>query len=167
MQPLMWLPGVTWGGQMPVAVAGWAPLHAALHLSRRVVPCSTHTCYCLTADLCFCLLRVQAFAVSDQAVRLVKQGWFQEQAEPSGVSTLRNPAEPKHERPVIVAGKDQGEVDNDYFLIPVNILDHEGALYSAFPIENRLLPQGVWRLTVWHFALKWCSNSDASQPSQQ
>ena len=28
--------------------------------------------------------------------------------------------------PVIVAGKDQGEVDNDYLLIPVNILDHEG-----------------------------------------
>lgn len=50
--------------------------------------------------------------------------------------------EPKNERPAIVAGKDQGEVDNDYLLIPVNILDHEGPLSSSFPIENRLLPQG-------------------------
>ena len=50
--------------------------------------------------------------------------------------------EPKKERPVIVAGKDQGEVDNDYLLLPVNILDHEGPLSSSFPIENRLLPQG-------------------------
>ena len=43
---------------------------------------------------------------------------------------------------MIVAGKDQGEVDNDYLLIPVNILDHEGPLSSSFPVENRLLPQG-------------------------
>ena len=50
--------------------------------------------------------------------------------------------EPKNERPVVVAGKDQGEVDNDYLLIPVNILDHEGPLSAAFPVENRLLPQG-------------------------
>ena len=47
---------------------------------------------------------------------------------------------------MIVAGKDQGEVDNDYLLIPVNILDHEGPLSSSFPIENRLLPQGQTRL---------------------
>ncbi len=50
--------------------------------------------------------------------------------------------EPQHKAPVIVAGKDVGEVDNDYLLIPVNILDHEGPLSATFPIENRLLPQG-------------------------
>ena len=44
----------------------------------------------------------------------------------------------------MVAGKDQGEVDNDYLLIPVNILDHEGPLSAAFPVENRLLPQGEY-----------------------
>ena len=44
---------------------------------------------------------------------------------------------------MIVAGKDQGEVDNDYLLIPVNILDHEGPLGAAFPVENRLLPQSA------------------------
>ncbi|CAK0786439.1 hypothetical protein CVIRNUC_009652 [Coccomyxa viridis] len=84
----------------------------------------------------------EAFQVSDQAVRLWQEGWFQGSAQPSGVSVLRNPKEPKNERPVVVAGKDQGEVDNDYLLIPVNILDHEGPLSAAFPVENRLLPQG-------------------------
>ena len=51
--------------------------------------------------------------------------------------------EPKQKQPVIVAGKDVKEVDNDYFLIPVKIMDHEGPLKTSFPIENRLLPQGV------------------------
>lgn len=44
---------------------------------------------------------------------------------------------------MIVAVKDLGEVDNDYFLIPVGIRDHEGSLFSSFPVENRLLPQGA------------------------
>lgn len=44
---------------------------------------------------------------------------------------------------MIVAVKDLGEVDNDYFLIPVGIRDHEGPLHTSFPIENRLLPQGA------------------------
>ena len=42
-----------------------------------------------------------------------------------------------------MAVKDLGEVDNDYFLIPVGIRDHESGLASSFPVENRLLPQGV------------------------
>ena len=47
---------------------------------------------------------------------------------------------------MIVAGKDVKEVDNDYFLIPVKIMDHEGPLKTNFAIENRLLPQGALRL---------------------
>ena len=50
--------------------------------------------------------------------------------------------DPKDASPVIVAGKDEGEVDNDYFLIPVPVKDHEGPLENKFPLENRLLPQG-------------------------
>ncbi|DBA78069.1 hypothetical protein WJX79_008629 [Trebouxia sp. C0005] len=84
----------------------------------------------------------EAFQVSDQCVKLVKAGWFDVQKEPSGVSTLTNPKEPTQKQPVIVAGKDVKEVDNDYFLIPVKIMDHEGPLTAGFPIENRLLPQG-------------------------
>ncbi len=60
--------------------------------------------------------------------------------------------EREKKKPVIVAGKDQGEVDNDYLLIPVNILDHEGPLSSSFPIENRLLPQG--QTFSWKSSLK-------------
>ena len=52
--------------------------------------------------------------------------------------------EPRVEKPIIVAGKDEAEVDNDFFLIPVKIADHEGPLTSDFSIENRLLPQGDW-----------------------
>lgn len=32
-------------------------------------------------------------------------------------------------------------MDNDYFLVPVNILGHDGPLTTSFPVENRLLPQ--------------------------
>ena len=75
-------------------------------------------------------------------MRLWKEGWFQPEDGPSGTSVLLNPSEPKNATPVILAGKDVGEVDNDYFLIPVGIRDHEGPLGSSFAIENRLLPQG-------------------------
>lgn len=37
-----------------------------------------------------CCRRAHA-QVSDQAVRLWQEGWFQDSAEPSGVSVLRNP----------------------------------------------------------------------------
>ncbi|GAB4815563.1 hypothetical protein N2152v2_002609 [Parachlorella kessleri] len=84
----------------------------------------------------------EAFQVSDQCVKLNREGWFQPQAEPSGVSMMSNPKDPSDKAPVIVAGKDVAEVDNDYFLLPVSILDHEGPLMAAFPVENRLLPQG-------------------------
>ncbi|PSC72970.1 NPL4 1 [Micractinium conductrix] len=89
----------------------------------------------------------EVFQVSDQCVKLWRDGWFQEQqGEPSGASQLRNPKDPKDETPVIVAGKDQGEVDTDYFLIPVAVRDHEGPLENKFPVENRLLPQGTAEL---------------------
>eukprot|EP00884_Botryococcus_braunii_P003696 jgi/Botrbrau1/13327/Bobra.0334s0005.1 len=85
----------------------------------------------------------EAFQVSDQCVRLVKDGWFANAtANTTGVTVMQNPKDPKRKDPVILAGKDAGEVDNDYFLIPVKILDHEGPLKTTFPIENRLLPQG-------------------------
>lgn len=37
------------------------------------------------------MLLLQAFQVSDQAVRLLRDGWFQQQDQPSGESTLRDP----------------------------------------------------------------------------
>eukprot|EP00246_Nothoceros_aenigmaticus_P008445 TRINITY_DN23124_c0_g1_i1.p1 TRINITY_DN23124_c0_g1~~TRINITY_DN23124_c0_g1_i1.p1 ORF type:complete len:116 (-),score=18.60 TRINITY_DN23124_c0_g1_i1:964-1311(-) len=39
---------------------------------------------------------------------------------------------------VVIAGKDSRDVDNDFFLVPVKILDHQGPLSCSFPVENRL-----------------------------
>ena len=65
------------------------------------------------------------------------------------MSTLKDPREPTKEKPVIVAGKDTNRVDNEWFLCPVKILDHEGMLSSDFPIENRLTPQGMSELKAY------------------
>ncbi|KAJ9529335.1 hypothetical protein QJQ45_008013, partial [Haematococcus lacustris] len=99
----------------------------------------------------------EAFQCSKQCVQLAKDGWLVPPGgSPGGVTQLRNPADPAAKEPVMVAarvvswslsaGKDAGEVDNDYFLCPVKIADHEGPLTSSFPIENRLLPQGKTEL---------------------
>ena len=64
--------------------------------------------------------------------------------------------EPTQKQPVIVAGKDVKEVDNDYFLIPVKIMDHEGPLTAGFPIENRLLPQGKQTVCVSVYIIYCC-----------
>jgi len=85
-------------------------------------------------------VHVEAFQVSQQCVKLYQNGWVQDQAEPTGTTLLRNPKEPKNEMPVILNSKDVGEVDNDFFLVPVPIMDHEGPLQSSFPVENRLFP---------------------------
>ena len=67
--------------------------------------------------------------------------------------------EPSQKQPVIVAGKDVKEVDNDYFLIPVKIMDHEGPFSADFPIENRLLPQGTSDACTQLYALEYISNT--------
>ena len=47
------------------------------------------------SQYCVAMSRTQMWAwlvqVSDQAVRLWQEGWFQGSAQPSGVSVLRNP----------------------------------------------------------------------------
>jgi len=56
---------------------------------------------------------------------------------------MQYPADPSSADPVMVSGRGASEVDNDYFLCPVKILDHEGPLLTQFPVENRLVPQTV------------------------
>ena len=89
-------------------------------------------------------VHLEAFQVSAQCVKLWKEGWFQldATAPPSNMITVRNPKDPRDKTPVIVSRKDVGEVDVDYFLVPVGIKDHQSPLHHGFPIENRLLPQG-------------------------
>jgi nuclear protein localization family protein 4 len=85
-------------------------------------------------------IHFEAFQVSEQCVRLYKEGWFSE----GGTSTLKvtNPKDTRDATPVIVGGKDTSEVDVDYFLVPVSIKDHESIVMNSFAIENRLLAQG-------------------------
>lgn len=90
----------------------------------------------------------EAFQVSAQCVKLWEEGWFQVAPgeEPSGTIPVRNPKDPQDKTPIIVSRKDVGEVDADYFLVPVGIKDHEGPVMTSFPIENRFLPQGTSEL---------------------
>eukprot|EP00879_Flechtneria_rotunda_P015340 GHRR01016036.1.p1 GENE.GHRR01016036.1~~GHRR01016036.1.p1 ORF type:complete len:378 (+),score=128.22 GHRR01016036.1:953-2086(+) len=85
----------------------------------------------------------EAFQCSEQAVQLAKDGWFQQEQEPSGVSKMKNPKEPGVEQAIIVAGKDADSVDNDWFLCAMAIQDHTGPLLTSFPVENRLIPQSA------------------------
>jgi nuclear protein localization family protein 4 len=93
----------------------------------------------------------EAYQCSRQCVKLNKEGWFdpEEEGKYTGVSTLKDPREPSKEKPVIVAGKDTSRVDNEWFLCPVKILDHEGLFSADFPVENRLTPQGTGELKAY------------------
>ncbi|KAG5231813.1 NPL4 protein [Salix suchowensis] len=75
----------------------------------------------------------EAFQMSDMCIRLFKEGWFE--------TEIREDADPKlsiMKKDVVVGSKDVKEVDNDFFLVVVKILDHLGPLSSTFPIENRI-----------------------------
>ncbi|KAJ4957147.1 hypothetical protein NE237_013930 [Protea cynaroides] len=77
----------------------------------------------------------EAFQMSDMCVRLFKEGWFE--------TDIAADADPKlswMKKDVVVGVKDTKEVDNDFFLVVVKILDHQGPLSSTFPIENRNTP---------------------------
>ncbi|KAH1107194.1 hypothetical protein J1N35_010962 [Gossypium stocksii] len=74
----------------------------------------------------------EAFQMSDMCVKLFKEGWF--------VTEFGEDDDPKlskMKKEVVVGGKDVKEVDNDFFLVVVKIIDHQGPLSSTFPIENR------------------------------
>ncbi|CAM6129389.1 unnamed protein product [Calypogeia fissa] len=74
----------------------------------------------------------EAFQLSDQCVKLLKDGWFVED-----VGDL-DPKLSRMNKDVVILGKDTRDVDNDFFLVLVKILDHQGTLSTSFPIENRI-----------------------------
>ncbi|KFK37550.1 hypothetical protein AALP_AA4G271300 [Arabis alpina] len=74
----------------------------------------------------------EAFQMSDMCIRLFKEGWFETEIVPED-----DPKLSKMKKEVVVGVKDVKEVDNDFFLVVVKILDHQGPLSSTFPIENR------------------------------
>ncbi|KAK9086601.1 hypothetical protein Syun_028995 [Stephania yunnanensis] len=77
----------------------------------------------------------EAFQLSDMCVRLFKEGWFESESE--GGEEV-DPKVSRMKKDVVVGGKDTKEVDNDFFLVVVKILDHQGPLSTSFPIENRI-----------------------------
>ncbi|AEE80422.1 putative protein [Arabidopsis thaliana] len=74
----------------------------------------------------------EPFQMSDMCVRLFKEGWFETEIGPED-----DPKLSKLKKEVVVGVKDVKEVDNDFFLVLVKILDHQGPLSCTFPIENR------------------------------
>ncbi|CAG9461484.1 unnamed protein product [Pedinophyceae sp. YPF-701] len=80
----------------------------------------------------------EAFQASEQLAKLVADGWVTKAPDDSSLMELRNPQHPDDASPVIVGGKDVGEVDVEWFLMPVPITNHSGALHGSFPVENRI-----------------------------
>lgn len=74
----------------------------------------------------------EAFQMSDICVKLFKEEWLDTE------NVDGDPKVSKMKKDVVVGTKDVREVDNDFFLVPVKISDHQGSLSSAFPIENRI-----------------------------
>lgn len=74
----------------------------------------------------------EAFQLSDQCVKLFKDDWFVE-----NVPDL-DPKLTRMKKDVVILGKDTYDVDNDFFLVPVKIFDHEvgGFLPSILPSDH-------------------------------
>ncbi|TXG63547.1 hypothetical protein EZV62_010541 [Acer yangbiense] len=65
-------------------------------------------------------IHFEAFQMSDMCVRLFKEGWFE-----SEIKEGDDPKLSKMKKDVVVGVKDIKEVDNDFFLVVVKILDHQ------------------------------------------
>lgn len=82
----------------------------------------------------------EAFQMSDMCVRLFKEGWFDTEIKEDD-----DPKLSKMKKEVVVGGKDVKEVDNDFFLVVVKILDHQVSVsflnlkYCIFFIPTELI----------------------------
>ncbi|KAJ3669664.1 hypothetical protein LUZ60_011614 [Juncus effusus] len=75
----------------------------------------------------------EAFQMSDMCAKLFKDGLLDTEFEKND-----DPRVLKVKKEVVVGSKDSKEVDNDFFLVPVKIADHQGPLQCTFPVENRI-----------------------------
>ncbi|ONM36105.1 NPL4-like protein [Zea mays] len=80
----------------------------------------------------------EAFQMSEICVKLFKDGVLETE-----VQDADDPRLSKMRKEVVAGGKDTMKVDNDFFLVPVKISDHQGPLSVGFPIENRGSPVGM------------------------
>ncbi|KAH9735436.1 NPL4-like protein 1 [Citrus sinensis] len=80
-------------------------------------------------------IHFEAFQMSDMCVRLFKEGWFETE-----IAEGDDPKLSKMKKDVVVGGKDVKEVDNDFFLVVVKILDHQCVqAQTAVPEGYKLL----------------------------
>ncbi|KAI3991304.1 hypothetical protein MKX01_034623 [Papaver californicum] len=75
----------------------------------------------------------EAFQMSDVCVKLFKEGWFE-----TDCGGEYDPKISWMKKEVVVGVKDVKEVDSDFFLVVVKILDHQGPLSTSFSVENRI-----------------------------
>lgn len=69
----------------------------------------------------------EAFQMSDMCIRLFKEGWFVTE-----IGEDDDPKLSKMKKDVVVGVKDTREVDNDFFLVVVKILDHQVCPLNLF-----------------------------------
>lgn len=70
----------------------------------------------------------EAFQMSDTCVRLFKEGWF----APPQLRKEGAPGVSRMKKDVLVGRKETREVDNELFLVPVKISDHQVRLSRSF-----------------------------------
>ncbi|XP_019051690.1 PREDICTED: NPL4-like protein 1 isoform X2 [Nelumbo nucifera] len=71
----------------------------------------------------------EAFQMSDMCVRLFKEGWFE-----TDCGEGFDPKLSRMKKDVMVGVKDTKEVDNDFFLVVVKIVDHQGVLWRYLKV---------------------------------
>jgi nuclear protein localization family protein 4 len=88
-------------------------------------------------------IHLEVFQMSKQAVQLYKEGWFVPPAEDSVLvhTRMQHPTDKSVKLPVMINTNDTNEVDNDFWLVPMRVLDHAGPWMLSFPVENRLIGQ--------------------------
>lgn len=82
----------------------------------------------------------EAFQLSDLAIKIYERGWFTGDCAVNAQNGQPMKGVTRLTHDVMVERKDVKDVDNDFFLVTVPILDHEGPISSDFPVENRLHP---------------------------
>jgi nuclear protein localization family protein 4 len=95
----------------------------------------------------------EAFQLSDQCVKLYKEGWFVEDCPDL------DPKLSRMAKDVVILSKDTRDVDNDFFLVLVKILDHE-VQFSSLSVLLRFLSPYLcfFFLILLHSNLMWASD---------
>lgn len=95
----------------------------------------------------------EAFQMSDMCIKLFKEGWFETETAEGA-----DPKLSRMKKDVVVGGKDTREVDNDFFLVVVKIVDHQvrGLLIAS----NLFLFFYTSKYLDWFTCENFCSENE-------